>query len=145
VGATFKATDVTYKQDDDHAVFSLDISGAYPDKARVIKWHRTIKLVRKRGVMLSEEYEMAGHDFKIENNFLTPCRVETGQAGYIVFIQDDGSQIRMAYDKQIFTAKTKRIHFDKLKNNGLHSVWGDSLTQVILYNDGLPAAGCRQI
>ena len=73
--------------------------------------------------------------FKIENNFLTPCHVEINQAGYIVFIQADGSQIKMTYDKKMFTARTKSIHFDELDNKGLHSVWGDSLTQVIIYNE----------
>ena len=84
---------------------------------------------------------MTGNDFKIENNFLTPCRVKIGQAGQVVFVQDDGIQITMTYDEKTFAARTKRIHFDKLKNKGLHSVWGDSLTQVILYNDNLPVAG----
>ena len=43
---------------DKEAVFSLDISKAYPSDAKVASWKRTIRLKRNESVNIREDYKL---------------------------------------------------------------------------------------
>ncbi len=54
-GRQYAARDVHYRADDDSAVFSLDIAGAYPPEANVAQWTRTLRLDRTHGLVTLDD------------------------------------------------------------------------------------------
>ena len=58
-GREYKATDVSYKAGKERAVFSLDISKAYPEEAGIKFWKRTVILERGKYATIRDTYELA--------------------------------------------------------------------------------------
>ena len=55
-GAQYKAQDVQYQIGDDQTAISMDISGAYPPEAGVVRYLRHVRLKKNVGVYVTDEY-----------------------------------------------------------------------------------------
>ncbi len=57
-GAKYKATDISYKADENNVVFGLDLAQAYPDEAGIQSWKRTLTLNRDESVVIRDNYSL---------------------------------------------------------------------------------------
>ena len=57
-GKEYAADNVHYQNNNNSAIFSLDIAQTYPKEANVKQWKRTIKLNRGQEVVVTEDYKL---------------------------------------------------------------------------------------
>ena len=134
-GRGYAARDVSYAADDVSARLTLDLAGAYPDEAGLIGWRRSVTLVRGERVEIVDAYQGREALETVELALLTPCRVAVLAPGMLELAETplaDGrwsgaAQVRYDPD-QLAVA----IEVLPLEDQRLRSVWGESLTRVVL-------------
>jgi hypothetical protein len=138
-GANFKATDLKYESNDQHAVFSFDIAAAYPPEAGVRSWVRTLTLDRVRNKIVVEE------DFELERavavalSVITSRLVSAGTAGNIALrlASGEGKTCLLKYEAAALEAKVETV---KLDDAGLRESWGHEIYRILL-NSRQPVDG----
>ncbi|MCF6332390.1 MAG: heparinase II/III-family protein [Draconibacterium sp.] len=127
-GVQFKAKNTTFKADAKKAVFSTDISGAYPEGAAVKKWIRTYRLDRGKEFTVSDNYELAKvTDNATSLNFVTACKVTEKGPG-VLQLSGDGFTMEMKFNAKSLSPK---IEIKKITDKGLKRYW-DSITRIVL-------------
>ncbi|MEO8394597.1 MAG: heparinase II/III family protein [Chloroflexota bacterium] len=134
-GEHFAARDVHYEADDAHAQLSLDIAGAYPAEAGILRWQRTIRLNRGQSVTVEDAYELDHTPQTLTLSLLTASRVELNQAGEIRLRAADLPEGRLAsdglvrYDTERFTASVETL---PITDQRMSKVWGAQLYRILL-------------
>ena len=132
-GKDFMAKDVRYTADNQKAIFSLDISGAYPEEAGVRTWERTITLNRGKEVTIHDEYQLEEARKHLKMSLLSWCEPEIEEAGTIRLQfpeQAKSSKIHyIFYDKKKFDVDLETIDLEDAK---LRSSWGPCLYRIVL-------------
>ena len=119
-GAKFKATNTTFKSDSRKAVFSTDISKAYPEEAAVKSWIRTYRLDRGKRFIIQDNYELAEvKDAPTTLNFVTSCKVTQIEPG-ILQLQGDDFKVNMNYNTKVVSPV---IEYTKVTDSGLRRYW----------------------
>lgn len=79
LGASFGAQDVSCRLEEDYAMISMNLSGAYPPQSGVYAWQRTLVYERDSNmVQLMEFFDLK--DFKaVSFHFITPFEPELGE------------------------------------------------------------------
>jgi hypothetical protein len=132
-GREYKATEVKYRATEEKATFSLDISAAYPDEAKVRSWARTIMLNRGKNVVIRDRYrlEEARENLQIVlMSWRKPVMIEEG----LIKLENpemlqDLEPIVVRYGKKKFEANVETI---TLKDARLRSSWGEKLFRIVL-------------
>jgi hypothetical protein len=128
-GRQYEARNTTFTADAKKAVFSTDISGAYPDAARVNKWVRSYRLDRGRKFTISDAWELAEiKEQPTSLNFITSCKVTETAAGSLD-LEGDGFTLTMKYDAKSLSPK---IEFYEVTDGGLRRYWPGGITRVVL-------------
>ncbi len=121
LGASFGAQDVSCRLEEDYAMVSMNLAGAYPAQSGVYAWQRT--LVYERGdnaVQLMEFFDL--RDFvPVSFHFITPFEPELGE-GYAQL-----GPVRMRWEPGLMAAR-KKIDVP----SAWQSLWGEALFEVIL-------------
>ncbi|MGD2245845.1 MAG: heparinase II/III family protein [Candidatus Aminicenantes bacterium] len=132
-GREFQARDISYKAGKERAVFSLDISRAYPEEAKVKSWMRAVTLERGKCVAIHEQYELS----EIKENLLMTLMswrkpVQEGE-GKIRLENPEGIEglkpVFILYDQNRFSAEFEKIHLEDAR---LRSSWGNELFRIVL-------------
>ncbi|MGL4630813.1 MAG: heparinase II/III domain-containing protein [Leadbetterella sp.] len=98
-GRAYQATQVEAKP----GLFKLSLLDAYPKDAKIISWIRTIKTDSIKSVLeLTDTYQL-GEAKSLEQILLTVCKVDTSQAGKIIFSTPKGLSYQFVYDKKAWT------------------------------------------
>jgi len=126
-GRRFAVAHVHNRADDAAAELRMDLAPAYPAKARIKTWMRTVQLDRRLGVEVQESFELEEISGATSLNLLTPMQVELSKPGLIrltgplrVTIEYDGGKLKPAVD---------RI---PLEDESLRKVWGSALQRIRL-------------
>lgn len=128
-GAGFKAGNSTFKADSRSAVFSTDISGAYPKEAMVKSWIRSCSLIRDKNFTISDRFELTGKSGSVtSSNLITYCKVTQIKPGLLRF-EGDGFTLNMSYNPKIVIPE---IEFLEVTDASLKRYWPDGVTRVIL-------------
>lgn len=141
-GRRYAATDVNYEASDERAVFSLDLAGAYPDSARVERWHRTITLQRGERVTVQEDYALESVVEPPAIHYLTPLQVEASGDGRVRLREvETGTAFTLRYDAEQFEPRVETI---VLEDAHMRSNWGNELRRITLISrtealEGAPA------
>lgn len=134
-GRSFAAKDVNYTTNDNFAQLKLDIAGAYPEKAGLKSWVRTIRLNRNENVEIRDDFELNQPSQDIVFNFMTVCTVEIDPAGKIFLQRMDAKnagnahRLNLIFDADKFSASSEAI---ALRDNRLKSIWGDTIYRIQL-------------
>lgn len=128
-GRQFAAKDVSYKSSASKVEFSLDIASAYPEEAGVTRWKRSIIFNRGKDIQLVENYELKRSTAPTTLSFMTPCEIDTTQAGKIALKIADSSSLYIYFDSNKLKPVIENIIFDegRLKNS-----WGESVKRILL-------------
>ncbi|MCE4563991.1 heparinase II/III family protein [Maribellus sp. CM-23] len=139
-GRNFVATNSTFKADTKKAVFSTDISKAYPENAQVEKWIRSYALERGKRFLINDTYELKSVEEPSTLNFVTCCKVTEAGPGKLK-LEGDGFVMNMAYNPKVLTPK---IEFNEITDSGLKRYWS-SITRIVFTVNNQKATGKNEI
>ncbi len=105
-GRRFKAKDLAYKNSGKQVTFSLDIAGAYPEKAGVESWKRTFTFRKNKQITITENYNLKELKAPTEIMLMTCCEPKITDKG-ITLKMSDGLRL-LLFDKS-FTPVIEHI------------------------------------
>jgi hypothetical protein len=131
-GRSFRAADVQYRADDRQAVFDLEIAGAYPEKAGVKSWRRTITLNRGKDLILRDRYVLENADRPIMLTLMSWRRPELEGPGVIRLdiphVRNSGEPVLIRFEDEALHVELKDIG---IQDGRLRSSWGDRLYRLL--------------
>lgn len=131
-GRKHQATDVSYKAGKKRAVFSLDISKAYPDEAQVKSWRRTITLNRGKSVIIHDKYALEDVKQDLQMTLISWRKPELVAEGKIKLENPEAIKnskpVYIRYDRNKFSVAFKAI---PLEDRRLQSSWGNLLFRIL--------------
>lgn len=132
-GRKYRAYDVGYKSGKKRASFSLDISKAYPDEAKVKSWKRTITLNRGKNIIIRDKYTLKEVTQNLQISLMS-WRKPALEADGIIRLENpeeikDSKAIYIRYDKKRFRLDIETI---PLEDGRLQSSWGNQLFRIML-------------
>ncbi len=141
-GKQFTATDVQYAANDNAAQFSMNIAKAWGEEAQVRKWLRSIHADRKKGITVTDEYEMKEKPQALTQSFMTTCHVNIDQPGRIVFEEPNRRKVWLDYDAKKWTAAKIKIPLTQPEDAKFAATWeGRDIFNVVLTNHSLEQKG----
>lgn len=127
-GKQYKATNTSFRVSAKKAVFSTDISGAYPENASVEKWVRSYTLNRGKKFVITDSYELNKVlDAPTTLNFVTSCKVIDDEPGRLR-LEGDGFSLNMNYDTKIVSPA---IEFNEVTDSKLRNYWPGGITRIV--------------
>ncbi|MCY1719367.1 heparinase II/III family protein [Prolixibacteraceae bacterium Z1-6] len=108
--------------------FSVDLSGAYSEDAKVKSWERTYKLSPNNELLIEDKYALSEIKGKNQLNFMTWGLPYIQNEG-LVIVEKDGKQIQLKYNPKQFEAEIETI---QLKDKRLSGVWGEKVYRLSL-------------
>jgi hypothetical protein len=130
-GKEYHAENQRFSSNSKQVSYSLDIAKAYPTEACVVSWQRKIVLDRGKKLSLTEKYQLGQWKKPVRVNFLTVFYVDTSRPGHIILTNKQDSL--MVYEMIYDPGKFKVIAEEKeITDNMLKTVWGISLTRIVL-------------
>ncbi len=126
-GREFVATNSTFKADAKKAVFSTDISKAYPENAGVNKWIRSYTLERGKKFVIQDNWELKKvAEAPTSLNFVTSNKVSEKEPG-VLLLEGDGFSMEMKYNAKSLSPK---IEVTEITDSGLKRYW-DTITRIV--------------
>ena len=127
-GQEYTTRNVSFKSSAKTVDFSADIAGAYPTEAAVKTWQRSYRLNRGKDFIINDQYTLTENKGNTSLHFMTSCKATITKPG-IIRLEGDGFVLEMVYDASKMKGKTEIISIDDRR---LQSVWGNSLTRIVL-------------
>ncbi len=122
-GKNYTATDVKYSSNDNAAQFSMNIAKAWGEEAQLSKWVRSINADRKKGITVSDDYEMKQKPEALTQSFMTTCSINLDQPGKIIFEEPNGRKVMLDYDTKKWTATKTKIALTQPEDTKFASTW----------------------
>ncbi len=132
-GREYRAADLSYQATKDTVAFSLDISKAYPEEARVKSWKRTITLKRGKQVTVNDRYQVDEAIKALQMNLMSWRKPELESEGIIRLTNPEGisglKPVYVRYDKNKFSFNFEAI---PVEDKTLQSSWGNRVYRIVL-------------
>ena len=129
-GRQYAARDVNYESSEDYAQVKMDISPAYPEKAGVKSWIRTVRLDRGRQIRVTDSFDLNAASSDIVQTLLTPCEVMRGDSGSLMLrVEKQQEVLVVLFDGNKLTAQIEPID---VSDERLAKVWGPRLSRILL-------------
>jgi len=128
-GKRYAARDVQYNLKEAGARLRMDIAPAYPDKAGVRTWVRTVRLSRGTDIQVVDSFTLKQVSKDITQNLITPCEVILNEPGRLVLRDSEGIELAIGYDRDILIARTESI---PPEDDKLAKIWGRRLYRILL-------------
>lgn len=143
-GVVYQARNVRPAITEKTSTLQLDIAPAYAEEVGVRRWERTIQLDRKKGLNLTEDYELGQQPEKIELAFMTHYPVQAEEKG-VVTIKGKDRNFKLRFPAKIFTARVEKIAYSTPEDEGIRENWGDNIYRILLVADRPAAKGKWQV
>ncbi|MBD3414677.1 MAG: hypothetical protein GF421_09645 [Candidatus Aminicenantes bacterium] len=141
-GEEYKSSNVQYEQDNNKAVFRLDISKAYPEEALVQSWKRQITLKRKSEVVIKDEFEIEEVKQDAVLNLMTWRKPEIERNGVIGLVNPEQlkslNKVHVLYPHDKFVPQIETIAID---DSRLEDSWGHEVYRIQLIYQNTPKKG----
>lgn len=127
----YQASDLRYSTDDSRASVSMDLATAYPAKAGIIRWKRTLALNRAANrIHLNEDFQLH-KKVPVQLSFMTPCVPTKDSKGNVVLTPADASahSVSLIYDSALIAPTIEKID---LTDDWLVGRWGKTIYRVLL-------------
>ncbi|MCG8307188.1 MAG: heparinase II/III-family protein [Cytophagales bacterium] len=128
-GKAYKAHHTTFTNSDRQAVFSTDISDAYPKKAKVDVWKRKYVLKKNKSFEIIDAYRL--HEVKDKPtslHFMTCSKAGLLRPGTIKLDYDSGT-LYLHYDRMQLEPVLEQI---SIADEKLKQYWPEGLTRIVL-------------
>ncbi|MGD8500065.1 MAG: heparinase II/III family protein, partial [Phycisphaerales bacterium] len=129
-GRQYAAKEVTYESTEDLAQLKMDIALAYPDKASVKSWLRTVRFNRGKDVQIVDSFDLKAQSRDIVQSLITPCEIIRNEPGKLI-LRDTQEQVMMAlrYDPDKLVLQPETINIDDGK---LSRMWDSHVYRLLL-------------
>jgi hypothetical protein len=128
-GEQFRAKNTSFRADKKEAVFKTDIADAYPERASVVSWVRTYRLLRGKNFTISDRYQLKNTgDGSTSSNMMTYCSVKKVADGTLRF-DGDGFALNMSYDPGSYEPE---IQFIEVNDPTLKRYWPQGVTRIVM-------------
>ncbi|KRF43715.1 hypothetical protein ASG93_01995 [Paenibacillus sp. Soil787] len=130
-GSAFKASEVSYRSEDELAQISMNIAGSYPQESGLGTWKRTFNFHRNEEAYIEivDDFELSQETDAIQLNLITPDMPQIENTGTILLRNAAGEQLRIDYDGSQLIAYFEEI---TLTDEKLQVVWGEFLYRITL-------------
>ena len=129
-GKQYRARVVGYKP----GQLTLDISGAYPQEARVRYWKRTVRTGSRHRVEVTEDYSLDAYEAPTQIILMTPVAPQMVQPGVISL-----GRHRISYDEGQLAASTEDV--SSLMDAAIRQMWGSHMYRIVLTVKGRQLRG----
>lgn len=127
-GGRFQAKNVQYSHHGKIVHLSMDIAGAYPKKAAVKYWIRSLAFNGSK-VILKEKYKLSAYKKPFTLSLITPLAVQVKGNNMILKDRKQNRILNINFDPKQFNVK---VQTKALKDPKLQSTWGDKLNRILL-------------
>jgi hypothetical protein len=128
-GREFEAKEVRYRSDESGASISMNIAAAYPAEAKCARWDRTMTLIRKDTLRVTDRYTVEEVKGEIALTFMTVCPPTLRGDGTILLNNAKGRGVVLSYDRSVCSARMETI---VLNDAQLRASWGERLYRILL-------------
>ena len=129
-GRQYAARNVAYRSTDRAAELALDIAGAYPAKAGVKTWKRTLRLQRVPNLVeVRDQFALARAPKEITLTLMTPCAMQQKGPGLLLLRAADTPEVQLEFDGNVFQASQEPIEITDAR---LQASWGARLYRILL-------------
>ncbi|AXY73440.1 heparinase [Paraflavitalea soli] len=132
-GATFKATNVAYKEDKTFAELSLDIAKSYPRQAGINTWQRSIRLNRGKNVEVKDVLALSKADSIVENLMTCyPAAITSPGELTIHYAPKQGApkDFVIRYNPKQLGVAVEKVPLTTEEDKGVRDRWGDSIYRI---------------
>ena len=140
-GRSFKSANISYEATDAFAELRQDISGAYPGEARIETWDRSVRLDRKTGVTLTDEFKLTAATEPLTFSLMTPYTVTITSSRINVsgkpHQEDKHLDFEIEFDPEKVTASVETI---AIEDRQLTRTWGDTMHRILFTYKTTPLA-----
>ena len=141
-GREYQAKNATFEADSKKAVFSTNISDAYPEDAMVEKWVRTYRLDRNKRFVVQDNYQLGEvTDEPTTLNFVTYTKVSEEKPGKLK-LEGDEFTLYMSYNTKNVTPK---IELNEITDTKLRRYWPDGVTRIVFTINNPKTKGKNEI
>ena len=132
-GREFKADNVKYLATNRRASLTMDISPAYPAEAGLEYWTRDIELDRKKGITISEQFQLVESSRDIRFSMMTTCKVDTSTPGRVEFWVDpqEDEKVTLVYNDEKLGIEIERMPLDTPHDPRIKQHWGDHILRIL--------------
>jgi hypothetical protein len=134
-GSKFRAINVSHKNEKNFAEISLDIASAYPEKAAVKTWQRTVRLNRGKNVTVNDVVKLTSNE-SITQHLMTCHAAEVIKPGELVihFKEKPGvsRDFVVKYDPKKMQASVEKVPLIAMEDKGIIEKWGDNIYRINL-------------
>jgi hypothetical protein len=127
-GARFKARNSSFTSNIQSAKFSTEISGAYPEDAKIKSWVRSYTLNRGKSFVISDKFEFS--EIKpgalTSSNLITSCKVTKIKPGLLRF-DGEGFSLNMSYNPKVVAPV---LEFKEINDRSLKRYWPEGVTRI---------------
>ncbi len=127
-GARFKARNSSFTANTKSAKFSSEISGAYPDDAKIKSWVRSYTLNRGKSFVISDKFEFS--ELKpgavTSSNLITSCKVIEIKPGLLRF-DGEGFRLNFSYNPKVVAPV---LDFKEVNDRTLKRYWPEGVTRI---------------
>ncbi|MHC4226122.1 MAG: heparinase II/III domain-containing protein [Planctomycetota bacterium] len=129
-GRRYAARNIQYDLKENSARLRMDIAPAYPEKAGVKTWIRTVHLNRGTDIQVVDAFELKEASRDIAQSLITPSEIVRTEPGKLI-LKDSKTQteLTLRYDPDSLTVQTETIRMDDDK---LLQIWGPHLYRILL-------------
>lgn len=132
-GANIKATNAVYKEGKNFSQFSLNIAAAYPEKAGVKTWQRTVRLNRGKNVEVQDVFSLQKADNMVQH-IMTCYPAEVIKPGELVIhYQPEGATAKdfiIQYNAKQMQPSIEKVLLQGEEDKGILQKWGDSIYRI---------------
>jgi len=129
-GRQYTARNVRYEFKDTRAQLEMDIAPAYPKKAGVKTWIRSVGLTRGKAVRVSDTFELEKPSDEIVQSLITPCQINRRELGKLILKdRKTGTEMAVQYPPDDLTVEIENIPMDDDK---LEQIWDSDLYRILL-------------
>ena len=137
-GKEFKATDVSYANNNQMVQFKMNLTKSWLPDAGIINWERLLLIDREKGFTLSDTYELSQKPATITQSFMTTCTVNLDTPGVILLIEPNGQKVKIGYDKHKWIATKEKISLTQPEDAKFLITWeGRDIWRILLTNTSL--------
>lgn len=134
-GIQYTATNVSYQQQHTISQLSMNIAQAYPAKAAVKSWQRTVKMDKNKGIELNDNYVVNSPLTSLTQSFMTVCDITIEKAGTISFGLPNHNKVYLNYDAALWSASKQKMELITPEDQGLKHSWhGKDIWRILLTN-----------
>lgn len=122
-GLAHGASQVLYRMDRRGARLTMDLAKAYPARAGVSAWNRSILAEKAGRITITDSCQADSAFTSLTQSIMTVAAADVTTPGLILFTTDRGKKVQLHYDAQVWRAEKEDMQLTTPEEEGLKESW----------------------